>query len=347
MDANLEEKIEDLVKGIIINISTTVLIVFSGLLYLRYKGPQIRIHKYIALYTAKDKIEYQFKIVNKSRLQEAKNISVRLRCATLKQWANNVFMPSYDDDIKLNNDKRLVKLDRYKKYSFIKCVKKNDYYYGASYLILTYEDLEKKLKEEYSQLQINITYTNTNNKEATIRQNFTIEDIKEGHHTNDDNIGNLPIKEPAKLYYIAYGSNLNRQQMKDRCPDSKEIGSTILRGYELLFRNYRDCEEGYLTVVKNKKSKVPVGIYEISENDENKLDFYEGVNTHDYKKERISIKLKDKYIVGLIYTMVAEGKCKPTNKYYKNVKKGYDEWKFDISTLKRACVECGYLEEAI
>jgi gamma-glutamylcyclotransferase (GGCT)/AIG2-like uncharacterized protein YtfP len=340
-------KIEELVKGIIINISTAFIILFSGFLYLKYKHPQIRVHRYIAAYNTKDKVEYQFKIVNFSKLQEAKDISIRLRGATVKQWANNVFMSSYGDDLKLDNDKRLVQLDRHTRYYFSRHIKKNDYYYGASYLVLIYENLEKKIKEEYSHLQIIVKYTNTNNKETTIRRNFTIEDIKSGHHTNDDDIKNLPVKEPTKIYYIAYGSNLNKQQMKDRCPDSKEVDSTILRGYELLFRNYRDCEEGYLTVTKNKKAKVPVGIYEISENDEKKLDSYEGVNNHDYKKERILIKIRNKYTVGLIYIMVAERKCKPTNEYYKKVKKGYDEWKFDISTLKRACAECGYLEETI
>ena len=36
--------------------------------------------------------------------------------------------------------------------------------------------------------------------------------------------------------YIAYGSNLNREQMAKRCPDAKVIGSGMLKDYELLFR---------------------------------------------------------------------------------------------------------------
>ena len=34
--------------------------------------------------------------------------------------------------------------------------------------------------------------------------------------------------------YIAYGSNLNREQMAKRCPDAKVIGSGMLKDYELL-----------------------------------------------------------------------------------------------------------------
>ena len=31
--------------------------------------------------------------------------------------------------------------------------------------------------------------------------------------------------------YIAYGSNLNREQMAKRCPDAKVIGSGMLKDY--------------------------------------------------------------------------------------------------------------------
>lgn len=41
--------------------------------------------------------------------------------------------------------------------------------------------------------------------------------------------------------YIAYGSNLNREQMAKRCPDAKVIGSGMLKDYELLFRGYTDA----------------------------------------------------------------------------------------------------------
>ncbi len=41
--------------------------------------------------------------------------------------------------------------------------------------------------------------------------------------------------------YIAYGSNLNREQMAQRCPDAKVIGSGMLKDYELLFRGYTDA----------------------------------------------------------------------------------------------------------
>ena len=36
-----------------------------------------------------------------------------------------------------------------------------------------------------------------------------------------------------KRLYIAYGSNINLEQMAYRCPNSKVIGKEMLKGYEL------------------------------------------------------------------------------------------------------------------
>ena len=40
--------------------------------------------------------------------------------------------------------------------------------------------------------------------------------------------------------YIAYGSNLNLEQMARRCPTAKVIGAGEIRDHELLFRGYRE-----------------------------------------------------------------------------------------------------------
>ena len=36
--------------------------------------------------------------------------------------------------------------------------------------------------------------------------------------------------------YIAYGSNINLEQMAHRCPSSKVVGTAMLQGYELQFK---------------------------------------------------------------------------------------------------------------
>lgn len=39
-----------------------------------------------------------------------------------------------------------------------------------------------------------------------------------------------------KTLYLAYGSNLNLEQMAYRCPTAKPVGQVVLKDYQLLFR---------------------------------------------------------------------------------------------------------------
>ena len=51
-----------------------------------------------------------------------------------------------------------------------------------------------------------------------------------------------------KRLYIAYGSNINLEQMAHRCPNSKVVSTEMMQGYELEFR-------GVATIVPNEKSE--------------------------------------------------------------------------------------------
>ncbi len=76
----------------------------------------------------------------------------------------------------------------------------------------------------------------------------------------------------AKKYYIAYGSNLSRQQMAQRCPGAKIVGGAVLKGWQLLF--------GYYATVEPAEGKgTPVLVWEITSAQEQQLDEYE-----DYPK---------------------------------------------------------------
>jgi hypothetical protein len=43
--------------------------------------------------------------------------------------------------------------------------------------------------------------------------------------------GRVLFKDKQLILYFAYGSNLWRKQMRDRCPACEEIGYGVLRGY--------------------------------------------------------------------------------------------------------------------
>jgi gamma-glutamylcyclotransferase (GGCT)/AIG2-like uncharacterized protein YtfP len=74
-----------------------------------------------------------------------------------------------------------------------------------------------------------------------------------------------------KIFYFAYGSNLNHYQMKRRCKDSIFLKKINLKDFQLTFRSkYRAAD-----IEPKKNSIVPGGLYEISKSDEKKIDFYE------------------------------------------------------------------------
>ena len=72
-----------------------------------------------------------------------------------------------------------------------------------------------------------------------------------------------------KKLYIAYGSNINLEQMAYRCPTAERVSTGFVENYELEFRRVA-------TIVPKQDSKVPVLVWELKPEDEKSLDRYEG-----------------------------------------------------------------------
>ena len=86
-----------------------------------------------------------------------------------------------------------------------------------------------------------------------------------------------------KRYYLAYGSNLNIEQMRYRCPNARIIGTALIEDYQLLFKGSKTG--AYLTIEPQEGRSVPVAVWAVTESDERNLDRYEGYPTFYYKKE--------------------------------------------------------------
>ena len=52
------------------------------------------------------------------------------------------------------------------------------------------------------------------------------------------------MAEPP-IYYFAYGSNLNRSEMRVRCPGAKPLTPATLAGWRLTFRGVADIEPAH------------------------------------------------------------------------------------------------------
>lgn len=134
--------------------------------------------------------------------------------------------------------------------------------------------------------------------------------------------------------YIAYGSNLNLEQMADRCPTAHVAGVSVMEGWQLLFRGAH--VGAVATVEPCEGGNVPVLVWEITPDDEAALDRYEGW-PFLYRKETVEVKLCGKTVKAMIYIM-NEGRPlgQPSCYYYTTILEGYRDADFDVNVLKQA-----------
>lgn len=137
-----------------------------------------------------------------------------------------------------------------------------------------------------------------------------------------------------KTLYIAYGSNLNLEQMAGRCPTARALGSTKLKGYQLLFRG--ENAGAVATIEKLQDGSVPALIWELEPADEAALDRYEGFPAF-YRKETVKARYGGKLTEVMVYIM-NEGRPMglPSRYYYDTILKGYETAGFDTSILSKA-----------
>ena len=114
-----------------------------------------------------------------------------------------------------------------------------------------------------------------------------------------------------KQLYIAYGSNINLEQMAYRCPHSKVVGTSEIKDYELEFR-------GVATIVPNKGATVPVLIWELDERDLPALNRYEGY-PRLYRQETMSFELNSREVEGMAYLMNYGELSPPSPQYYNTI----------------------------
>lgn len=137
-----------------------------------------------------------------------------------------------------------------------------------------------------------------------------------------------------KRYYMAYGSNLNIEQMAQRCPTARIIGTAKLMGYKLVFKGLQT--NAYATVEPSENNIVPVLIWELKPQDEKALDRYEGFPNFYYKKT-IKITINNINIEAMIYIMNNKAKLGiPSKAYYDIIRIGYKAFDFDLTVLEKA-----------
>ena len=57
-----------------------------------------------------------------------------------------------------------------------------------------------------------------------------------------------------KKLYIAYGSNMDTEQMAYRCPNAKPLGACLLRDWRLMFKG--SLTGAYATIDSKRQNKI-------------------------------------------------------------------------------------------
>ena len=144
----------------------------------------------------------------------------------------------------------------------------------------------------------------------------------------------------TKRYYIAYGSNLNIDQMSYRCPGARVVGTSKIPDFQLLFKGSKSG--AYLTIEPKKGAKVPVAVWEVTADDELSLDRYEGYPNFYYKTE-VEIPVicisdrRVRKLKAFIYIMHEEREIGvPSQRYVDICLDGYEAFGFDENHLYEA-----------
>lgn len=145
----------------------------------------------------------------------------------------------------------------------------------------------------------------------------------------------------AYSYILAYGSNLNLERMKSRCPGCVLIGTTEIPGYRLLFKQSKTG--AYATIEQDANCTVPAAVYKVSWQDEARLDRYEGCPRYYYKREfllrvrRLNGKQMRARQVCVAYVMREHRLLgQPSKAYFQLLDDGYTDFDFDVAILDKA-----------
>lgn len=133
-------------------------------------------------------------------------------------------------------------------------------------------------------------------------------------------------------YYFGYGSNLSKEQMAIRCPESKYYASGTLSGYSWLINT-----RGYASIKPSDSDFVLGEIFTLSQQDVDYLDIYESVEEGMYLKSILSVETSKGTIDCLVYIASDSTPGIPQEEYIERINLG----------IKSANLPDDYVQQAI
>ena len=119
------------------------------------------------------------------------------------------------------------------------------------------------------------------------------------------------------MLYFAYGSNMDFEQMRKRCPSAITITKAFLPNYRLAFTRFADSRGGGVAdIVPSDGAAVEGVTYDISDEDVANLDCHEGVSEECYRRLQVRVTLPAGEIIEVFtYKAFEQGIFQPSRAY--------------------------------
>jgi gamma-glutamylcyclotransferase len=135
----------------------------------------------------------------------------------------------------------------------------------------------------------------------------------------------LTLQNKNTFLYFAYASNLNKQQMRERCSASTPKYSAVLPNYKRIFAGWsRTWHGGVATIKPFRGEKVQGAVYEVTEVGMRQLEKY------DVGYTRLNVAVFDEdNVPHQAVTLVMSGQIQealPSKEYAVVIKQGQRDW---------------------
>jgi gamma-glutamylcyclotransferase len=122
------------------------------------------------------------------------------------------------------------------------------------------------------------------------------------------------------MLYFAYGSNMERVQLKRLCLKARFVAAAVLPDHELVFSGKSRMWGGGIADIRDLPGKKVEGVvWEISEAEREALDEYEGYPDL-YVRQDVQVRTASgKVVTAFAYVMANPGRELPPSKQYKRL----------------------------
>jgi gamma-glutamylcyclotransferase (GGCT)/AIG2-like uncharacterized protein YtfP len=138
--------------------------------------------------------------------------------------------------------------------------------------------------------------------------------------------------------YFAYGSNLDPDQMKYRCPQATPLGTATLPRHRIAFAGYSHAREGAVaTVLPESEATTPGLLYRLTLTDLELLDRFEGHPGFYLRSKRTVRDHRGRFQSAWVYQLPSEyPEGPPANEYFRMIQQAYRKMNWSTDSLIEA-----------